>query len=1283
MSESAPSLPASFPQTPATVRPRRPEQRPPSPRDHSPQRNEYPAVSTGAAPTFINPSRTKNPVSVVRTSDVPLDPVIPLDVVDAPTQRLYAVGIFILLQAYKFYDVARLYSADGDSISELWFCIKWLSLDGSFFWFLPLLKIPWLTFTPTFTLAAIGILSVTDIIFSLKYQIPITAVFVAIWKLFYDRELSISEKSVKWYDIVNNNSHIQGKYTVHILPEGAAKLNPKGECYCLGDHIPYVTIPIRINGTQPINIQLQRIDFNTAIAETIEIPQKEIKKLMKKAPREDDPDLHHLPYIVKQPGLYRLTKVKDVSMLDVRVYRSEALVVPCPKAVLKNSGSEKKDKCKGEMTNLALEVQGLAPLQVTYTRELKGRATVFTVQSIHPENYESPLLSGFNGDGTLAEQGDPGLAWMQPQTIAVPLNESLGSSGDWVYAIDKVGDACGNSVDYNALHEDDELMIPRGSSLTQKLVVHERPQVRFFGCDPQNPMDLPKGRSGALPLQLFSEQQDVPYDVRFTFTPDHKLLSASEHAPDAKIKDHRLKAHNDIVAIKEPGLYTIKSISSGFCAGDIMEPASCLVITPPEPSVTMEYDEILDKCTESSIGLTIDLTLVGTPPFDLSYRLIKDGGIPDIKTLRIERTRHQVRFTPEDAGHYAYEFFNLDDKNYRGIRLDPKLNRVEQTVKPLAGANFVDNAPHKKSCIEEPVEFRVKMQGTSPLTLHYDLIHNGKRKRITNSNITSPIHTIRTPPLLDGGEYSLALTTVEDQSGCKIYLEQEAKISVRWQRPKAQFAPLEGKMNVRALEGKAVKLPLRLAGESPWTVKVKNLDSSEPAREHVFTSSNSFLTVKDAGRYHLEEVRDNGCPGSVTESDSTFEVSWIERPKVRLSESSTIKKKDDIFVRQEVCEGDEDAVELAFTGSPPFTVDYERIYKPKNGQDSRRALEPSVHKLTAGLGVATVRLETSKAGLYQYKFARISDGLYDDPRESKLLNPLLLEQTVHPRPATSFANPTKVYKYCLDAGAGDDLIPIKLEGVPPFSLLLNIKHFSTGKSDVITVPNVDSTMYNFRIPPHALTLGNHAVSVLEVRDSRGCVRKTADGPNVMVAVADMPTISAADQRTDYCVGDRISFSLAGVPPFAVEYEWNGVLMKATNQPAQFVRVAEKPGNFTITGLQDSASDCQVNVNIPKVIHEVPSVKISEGTSVVKGIPEGDQAEILFSFYGTPPFTFTYTRSEIARKGAKPRILEMHSQTTDSYTYSMFASQEGTYEVISIEDKYCGYSAGKTTGSRKG
>lgn len=120
------------------------------------------------------------------------------------------------------------------------------------------------------------------------------------------------------------------------------------------------------------------------------------------------------------------------------------------------------------------------------------------------------------------------------------------------------------------------------------------------------------------------------------------------------------------------------------------------------------------------------------------------------------------------------------------------------------------------------------------------------------------------------------------------------------------------------------------------------------------------------------------------------------------------------------------------------------------------------------------------------------------------------------------------------------------------------------------------------------------------------MRKTPEGaPHVMVRVADLPTITAADNQEHYCVGDRLAFALAGVPPFAVEYEWNGVLMKAANQPSQFVRVAERPGNFTITALQDSASDCKVHLGTTKLIHEVPSVIVSEGTSVVKGIPEGN------------------------------------------------------------------------------
>lgn len=164
MSDETPKIPASFPRSPAIARARR---APPSP-----------TPPARASP----PHSATTPPGLVQTRDVSLPPLVSLDTLDAPTQRLYAVGFFVLLQAWKFYDIARLYTTDGDSISELWFCSKWLVLDGCFFWFLPLLRIPWLTFTPNFTLRAIAIFSVVDIFLSLKYEIPITAILGGLWK---------------------------------------------------------------------------------------------------------------------------------------------------------------------------------------------------------------------------------------------------------------------------------------------------------------------------------------------------------------------------------------------------------------------------------------------------------------------------------------------------------------------------------------------------------------------------------------------------------------------------------------------------------------------------------------------------------------------------------------------------------------------------------------------------------------------------------------------------------------------------------------------------------------------------------------------------------------------------------------------------------------------------------------------------------------------------------------------------------------------------------------------
>jgi nucleoporin POM152 len=177
---------------------------------------------------------------------------------------------------------------------------------------------------------------------------------------------------------------------------------------------------------------------------------------------------------------------------------------------------------------------------------------------------------------------------------------------------------------------------------------------------------------------------------------------------------------------------------------------------------------------------------------------------------------------------------------------------------------------------------------------------------------------------------------------------------------------------------------------------------------------------------------------------------------------------------------------------------------------------------------------------------------------------------------------------------------------------------------------------------------------------------------------------------DNCVGDRLNFALSGTAPFSVFYTFEGVERKATSQTTTFRRLAEKPGTFTITGVQDSASSCRSSTNLEKRIHGMPSVRVSKGKDSYVDIHEGGEAEILFEFGGSPPFEFTYTRSSNTdKKGKNSRgvVLDMRSEISDEHSMRIAAHEEGTYEVVAIKDRYCAYSrpgvkVGEKSGQKK-
>lgn len=1000
-------------------------------------------------------------------------------------------------------------------------------------------------------------------------------------------------------------------------------LNPDQLPFCIGISKTSVELPIRINQTIPILIELLRIDLDSNANETITVTSKEIGKLKKQADREfsrsDIISARVLKYPVKRTGLYRLQKVVDESKLEVQRRLSDTLVVKCPSASVK---SVPQDKCRGELSDFYLQADATPPLKIKYSKTINRDDLGFTFLSVHPDNLVSPLTRQ-GTSGPLVTLQDTDVSWARTRHIEVSLNETLGISGGWQYSIDEIHDACGNVANYSRPEDESQQGSVRGSHLEQIFTVHERPKAALHGCDSQHPLKVAKGRSRRLPLRLSSTGnqgiENSPHRISYTFTPQDELSSSGEPAVGARTEVYTLQESYNGPEIHEPGLYTLKSVSTGFCTGEVLEPASCLLWNPPEPDLAVRAENIPDKCAGNSIGLMVDLDLIGTPPFQVRYNIQRKGSRIISKIENVDRLRSQLELRPPEAGHYTYEFLDVSDSVYDHLSLKHKNLVLEQDVKPPPSAQFWDLRPKKMACIEEPLAFPVRLSGEAPWTLEYELVHGGTRQKQTVQNIENERYTIYTGKLVSGGEYTLALTSVTDKSGCKAFLEQEAIIEVRRQRPKASFGQIEGKRKTQTLEGKKVSLPVRLTGESPWTVHYRrHEDSDSRTVVKTFKYANDILELTPAGMYELIDVHDASCPGSVDGSASNFEVLWIQRPSLGVAGSGMIERVGYKYVKKEICEGDEDAVDVSLTGTPPYNIKYEQHRKPDRGPASL-----SEKRITAGLSTASIRMETSQAGLYEYRFLELGDSLYDHDRRK--FSPLIVQQAVNPRPSARFTDAGKTYSYCKEDEAGDEVIPVTLSGLPPFQLEIGIKHHSTVKPEVVNVPHIEHNQYNFHIPHRVLALGTHAVTIRKVRDARGCQRKTEfDGPHVQVNVADIPSISPLERKTDYCVGDRISYTLSGTAPFNVFYTFEGKDRKATASTTTFKRIAEKPGNFTIFALSDKASTdaCKARTEITKTIHPMPSVRISKGRTAEVDIHEGGEAEILFEFGGTPPFEFT-------------------------------------------------------------
>ncbi|KIX01137.1 uncharacterized protein Z518_10203 [Rhinocladiella mackenziei CBS 650.93] len=1217
-------------------------------------------------------SFSQRPSPITRPAKVPADatsngaPVIPTEIVDAPSQRLYILTFYVGLTAWRLYNS---YNVEND-LDSTWLFLKWVGIDAAFFVALPAFRIPWLEWSFATTLTLWLLHAVANVFLMYRIPIPVMSWLGALVKVAYDRELSISEHRVKPADILHNSSIILGKQIIHILPEGSAILNPEKKAFCLGPSISAVELPIQINQTTPISVELRRFDLDTDEVETIVIGSKQAKQLKKRAesgfPKPDTNMPRTLLYPVSKKGLYQLHRVVDTTKLEVRKRSFDVAVVQCPRASV---AAESVDRCTGELSHVSLQVSGVPPFQVKYSKTVNQKQFSSIVQNVQPRG-DSGYVTADDADGVVLDPPHPPRGWTKSTTESFQINESLHQNGSHSYAVEEVEDGLGNKVVYDATNPKD-VHAPRVQSLT----VHNRPQLSLVGCNSDRLIPVPKGISINLPVRVRPVDRlhpsDWPLKLKYSFVPE-----TEQEIPPLEEYTHEMTNDRSGPRISKAGKYTVDSIDSQYCHGEIVEPSSCLLYNPPEPSLTMESEDIFDKCAGNPIGMYVNLDFTGTPPFKVRYTVTHQG-TADPKVREFSGMRGQIELRERSAGSYIYTILEIEDDVYGPISLYDKNLILKQDIKPPASAVFHGENRVIKACLGQPVSVPVRLLGQGPWDLEYELVHGGKRKK-HSVHSEEERHTIELPAMSEGGTYSVILTGVQDKSRCRTTLKEQRQIEVRPEQPRAAFGDIEGKRSILALDGKSVKLPLRLKGSAPWAVRLRNRDHASDSSEQIFKDANAVFSVDQPGTYEIVSVHDS-CPGVVDPKASKFQVSWIPRPALSVKDSSVEDDRGNGLRKPAVCQGDESVLALSLSGSPPFHLKYQQKCEPVKGPAA------IINKPSSFAGSnALINLDTSKAGEYTYVFSELGDDRYS--HDQKRFTPTVVKQQVYAPPSAKFTQAGKTYGHCKDdpsftssVQAETENIPITFTGTPPFSIEIAITHHGVPtRPEIIRQKDIYTNTYAWPLSRATLDLGTHGVSIRSVKDGRGCETILESDPSsVRIYVYSPPTIIPLESQEHYCVGEHVSFTLSGQAPFDVFYNFQNRERKARVSSTEFKRLAESPGDFVITGVSDRAmgnNKCRARKEIKKTIHPYPTVEIGRGKTVISDIHEGGEVDILFTFTGTPPFEFTYTRSENVKKGRKPpKILETRHDTSNEFSKMIRASDEGIYEVVSIKDRFCSYT----------
>lgn len=1254
--------------------------------------------------------------------------LIPENIVDPASQRIFLVSIFVVIQCWKIYDIL-LVKADAfaladaskvdavaetafTSLNNFTFVIKYVVVDGLFLWCLPMLNVPLLSFRPLVTLLLTALVNAFTFVLASNTALPLlSGVVVPVWNsVFRHRELTIVGDSVTPLSVIDMNAHFKGKYTIHYLPASSVTLNPfsyENLCLDSGDSqfLPVVRLPIEFNTTSDIALlQIQHIAPSNAIT-LLNFTASDVARLMRKDYTHlhsasgyvaNDERVFYVEIDIRKPGKYRIHKVTDSSGMSIRPVKSDFSIGTCPHAKLVYPGLElayTETRCvsSGKEPDWhlpLLSVAGVMPMDVEIVALLNGKP-----------------VSRFNAS-LAGETQKVGLGWLDAQEVTRntleqevlhhPQMFQTGGGGKFEFRVAKVTDKMGILREYNPASTDKEIYFAAD--------LRESVKLRLVDRHPDDPLLF--GRAKTLHFDT-KQRVELPLTVTVQFLEGNSRKNSTYVISDAE------EFYRGIL-LNEPGTYAIVAAKDKFCLCELDQTELVKIVTPQPPTAAIAGESISDKCV-GTVGLQFDLNFTGRSPFELQYEIFKNlSGI--LKPVLSERGLRQhlkramesklrFQYRPRQEGNYVVVFKLLKDSNYykSPVQLDEAENTFSAYFHRKSKYTFFKNKQQthqnidvcKGGAVVAPVYF----EGNFPFLFKYEIRDVNTGSVVLSqkvSNYYQDSYTISSPNFNNGGTFKITVKDVIDKLGCPVGSPNDEWITVnaRTDVPSAKFQKSE---KFTIVEGDSVTVPITISSSIGSNSGDKIVYSYRESRDsktskHFSLVGSNKLKVSKAGVYQLVSFESKGCSGTV--SDTTIEVLHYARPSLAVVPvEGTVSKSDDKLIRlNPICQNSPRNLHLKLEGHGPFVVAYQIRYPSGSIKTSSMEIEKNE---------ITIPLTLKRNGLYEHMFTAVYDSRYTQEKMRHIQHNFNFPSVLYEVQSSPSLQIDKAYLQFCEAQVSEKFsapVPITLEGKYPFTLSGHIRKVNGDVLDKflveVTAASVDIGALQLKTPLLSLlTVGEYSVTFDTIKDANQCQLQLL-GPQhtVRVSITQIPTIQKQNAKDYYCVGDHIAYNMSGISPFTLFYKFDGQ-MRRTEQGHEFVRLASKPGELAIVALKDSsASLCLVNFTnneaeynkLKLEVRQLPSVEISHGDSIIKNLHEGDQTEVTFKFSGVPPFLVTYVRTlgddegQSKRRKTTKRSSKLARRVVEQktikdiwdYEYSEVVGLEGTYEAIMVADAYC-------------